>query len=79
MEMGRTYSKNEGKQMDLTLFRVRAKEREEIKGTTMQKMAKRHSKEGGNHLEQESNRQKTMEGIDGGLHPALDGQSLDER
>ena len=37
-------------------------------------MAKRHSKEGGNHLEQESNRQKTMEGIDGGLHPAVDGR-----
>ena len=39
----------------------------------------RHSKEGGNHLEQESNRQKTMEGIDGGLHPAVDGQSPGER
>ena len=41
-------------------------------------MARRHSKGGGNHLEQESNRQNTMKGIDGGLHPALDGQSLDE-
>ena len=29
-------------------------------------MAKPHSKEGGNHLAQESIRQKTMEGIDGG-------------
>ena len=37
--------------------------REEIKGTIKQKMARRHSKEGGNHLEQESIRQKTMEGI----------------
>ena len=55
------------------------KEREEIKRTTMQKMARRHSKEGGNHLEQESNKQKAMEDIDGGLHPAMDGQSLDER
>ena len=45
----------------------------------MQKMARRHNKEGGNHLEQESNRQKTMEGSDGGLHPAVDGQSLGER
>ena len=33
----------------------------------------------GGHLEQESNKQRTMEGIDGGLHPALDGQSLDVR
>ena len=55
------------------------KEREEIKRKTKQKMARRHNKEGGNHLEQESNRQKTMEGIDGGLHPAVDGQSLGER
>ena len=37
------------------------------------------AKEEGNHLEQESNRQKTMEDIDGGLHPAVDGQSLGER
>ena len=61
------------------LHRVATKEREEIKGMIKQKMARRHSKEGGNHLEQESNRQKTMEGIDGGLHPAVDGQSLGER
>ena len=26
-----------------------------------------------------SNRQRTMEDIDGGLHPAMDGQSLGER
>ena len=30
-------------------------------------------------MKQESNRQRTMEGIDGGLHPAVDGQSLGER
>ena len=30
-------------------------------------------------MEQESNRQTTMKGIDGGLHLAVDGQSLDER
>ena len=41
-------------------------------------MARRHSKEGGNHLEQESNRQRTTESIDGGLHAAVDGQSLCE-
>ena len=31
------------------------------------------------HLEPESNRQRTMEDIDGGLHPAVDEQSLGER
>ena len=30
-------------------------------------------------MKQESNRQKTMEDIGGGLHPAVDGQSLGER
>ena len=49
--------------MDQTLHRVATKEREEIKRTTMQKMARRHNKEGENHLESESNRQKTMEDI----------------
>ena len=29
-------------------------------------------------MDQESNRQKTMEDIDGELHPAVDGQSLGE-
>ena len=58
---------------------VARKEREETKRMTKQKMERRHNKEGGNHLEQESNRQKTKEDIDGGLHPAVDGQSLGER
>ena len=57
------------------LHRVATKEMEEIKGTIRQKMARRHNKERGNHLEQESNRQRTMEDIDEGLHPAVDGQS----
>ena len=61
--------------MDHTLHRVATKEREEIKGTTKQKIARRHWKEG-NHLEQESIRQKTTECIDGGLRPAVDEQSL---
>ena len=65
--------------MDQTLHRVATTEREEMKGTTKQKMARRRNKGGGNHLEQESNRQKTMEDIDGGLHPAVDGQSLGGR
>ena len=55
------------------------KDREEIKGTTKWKMARRQNKERGNLGEQESDRQRTMEGIDGGLHPAVDGQSLGER
>ena len=42
------------------------------------KMARRHNREGGNHLDQESIRQTTMEDTDGELHPAVDGQSLDE-
>ena len=65
--------------MDQTLHRVATKEREEIEGTTKQKMARRHNKAWRNHLDQESNRQKTMEDIDGGLHPAVNGQSLGER
>ena len=63
--MGRTYSNiNEGPEMDLMLHRVATKEREEIKGATKQKMPRRHSTEGGNHLQQKSNRQRTMEGTD---------------
>ena len=65
--------------MDQTLQRVATKEREESKRTTTWKMARRHNKEGGNHLELESDIQRTMEGTDGGLHPAVDGQSLGER
>ena len=65
--------------MDQTLHRVATKEREEIKRTTKQKMARRHNKEGGNHLDKESDRQRTMEGIDGELHLAVDGQSLGKR
>ena len=55
-----------------------SKEREETKGMNEQKLARRHSKEGGNHLKQENVRLKTMENIDGGLQPAVDGQSLNE-
>ena len=65
--------------MHQTLHRVVAKEREEIERTTGQKTARWHNGEGGNHLDQESNRQTAMEDIDGGLHPAVDGQSLDDR
>ena len=59
--------------MDKPLHRVATKEREEVKWTTKWKMARRHNREGGNHLEQESNRQRTVEGIGGRLHPAVDG------
>ena len=54
------------------------KEREEIKRTTMQTMARRHNKEGGNYLKQESNRHKAIGNTGGGLHSAVDGQSLGE-
>ena len=54
-------------------------EKEEIKRITKQQMARQHNKEGGNHLEQESNTKKTIEDTDGGLHPALDGHSRGER
>ena len=64
--------------MDQTLHRVATKEREEIKRTTKQKMAKRHNREGWNHLDQASNRQTTMEDIDGGLHPEWMDKALDE-
>ena len=65
VEMGRTYSKHEGQYLDQTLHRVASN-----------KMSRRHNKEGRNYLEQERNRQKA---IDGGLHPAVDEQSLVER
>ena len=60
--------------MDQTLHRVATKEKEEIKGTIKQKMERPHSKERRNDLEHERIRQKTIEGIDGLLHPAVDGQ-----
>ena len=47
-----------------------------IKGTTKQKFTRQHRKKGGNHLEQERIRQKTMKGIDGGLHLAVAEQML---
>ena len=47
------------------LHRVATKEWEEIKRMTKQKMARRHKEERGNHLDQESNKQTTMEDIDG--------------
>ena len=42
-------------------------------------MTGRHSKEGGNHLEQESVRQKATEGTDGGLRHAIERKILGER
>ena len=62
------------------MHRIKTNERVKIKGTAHQKMARRHSKEGGNHLKQDTSRQVTMEGTAGaeGLHAAVDGQSLSE-
>ena len=65
--------------MDQTLHKGATKEKEDIKRTIKRKKIRRHNKELGNHLEQESNRQRPIEGIDEGLHPAVDGQSLGER
>ena len=53
---------------------VATKEREEIKRMTRQKMARQQRREPLGLGKQ----QATMEDIDGGLHPAVDGQSLDE-
>ena len=39
-------------------------------------MAGRHRKEERNHVEQDSITYTTIEGIDRGLHPAVDGQRL---
>ena len=61
------------------LHRVATKEKEEIKRTTNQTMARQHNTERGNHPEQETDRQKAMEDIDGELHPAVNGQSPGER
>ena len=60
------------------MHRVATKEREQIKRTTKQNMARQHNKEGTNHVDQESNKQKTMEDDDGGLHSTVDGQTLGE-
>ena len=76
MEMGQAYSKKGRQQIGQTLHRMITKEREEIKGTTKQKMAGRHSKEEGNHLKQDTIKQPAVEDIDGGLHLAVDRQSL---
>ena len=73
VEMDWSYSKNKRQQVNQTLHRVATNEREEIKRTIGQKMAGLHNGEGGNHLDQESDRQTTMEDIDGGLHPTVDG------
>ena len=62
--------------MDQTLYRVATRKREEIKGMAKQKTA--DDNEGGNHLGQDNIEQKTMEGIDEGLNPVVDGQSESE-
>ena len=60
--------------MDQTLHRVATKEERDQKND--QAEDGKTTREGGNHLEQESNRQRTMEDIVGGLHPRVDGQSI---
>ena len=56
VEMGRAYRKNEGQQANQTLLRKATKEKEEIKRTTKQKMARRHNKEGSGKQQTEDNR-----------------------
>ena len=75
-EMGSTYRKKWRTTDYWTLHREATKKREEIKGMTKQKMARQHHEDGGNHLELESIRQKTTEGIDGRQYLAVDAQSL---
>ena len=58
--------------------RIDNPEEEQDGGGDQSEGAGKHTTEGGNHLEQNSILQKTVEGIDGGLHPALDGQSSSE-
>ena len=60
------------------LHRVATMEREQIKRTTKEKVATRHSKERGYPLEQESIKQTTIQGIEGMQHPTVDGQSQSE-
>ena len=52
-------------------------EREKIKRMNKRKTARWHGK-GENHLEQDSVRQATIDGTDGGLYIAVDGQGLSE-
>ena len=67
VDMGQTYCKNAGQFGGLNA----AQSGNQREG--------RDRKEGGDHLEHENNRQRTMEGIDRGLHSAVDEQSLGER
>ena len=76
--MGWRFFKNERQQLDKVLHGVATKEKENTKRMTKHKLAGWHSKEGGNHLEQDSIRQTTVEGTDRGLHPLVDEQRLSE-
>ena len=65
--------------MNQTLHGVVAKEKEQLKGTTKQKMARRHSIKGGNHLEQESINRRLLDAPVRGYILQGDGQSLGKR
>ena len=55
------------------------KDREEIKGTTMQKMTLQRRREPSGTGKQCTDDNGRMEGTDGWLHPAMDGQSLSKQ
>ena len=61
--------------VDQTLHRMTTKERKDIKGTIKQKLARWHIA----RKDETGKRQRTIEGVDGGLHPVVDGQSLGDR
>ena len=65
VEMSRTYSKNEGQSVDQTLHRVATKQREEIKGVTKQKMARRHNKERTTWIRKATNRRQWKTWMEG--------------
>ena len=58
---------------------VVAQQKKVITGTTSRRCQDHIAKKKGATWKKENNRQKTMGDIDGGLHPAVDGQSLGER
>ena len=60
--MGQTCSKNEGQQVDQTTHRVATKEREEIKRTTVQKMARKEGTTWNRKATDRRQRKTLMEG-----------------
>ena len=72
MECAGRIPETERQQTDQAVHRLATQERDKIQRTTQQRAVGGLSNEGGNHLEQDSTGQTTVEGSDGGLHPAVD-------